>query len=81
MKSNPILEEAWRIKDQLAQEAGYDIHTFCQQLMEWAKAHPHNGPIVETANELRGLTQGKECEQAQTQAPALKEEPPKYGGE
>jgi len=25
MKANPILEEVWRIKDQLAAEAGYDI--------------------------------------------------------
>jgi len=25
MKSNPILDEVWRIKDELAREANYDI--------------------------------------------------------
>jgi hypothetical protein len=28
MKANPILEEVWRIKDQLAAEAGYDVDRF-----------------------------------------------------
>lgn len=26
MKPNPILEEVWRVKDELAREAGHDIH-------------------------------------------------------
>ena len=26
MKTNPILEEVWRIKDELAREAGHDVH-------------------------------------------------------
>jgi hypothetical protein len=32
MKSNPILEEVWRIKDQLAEEAGYDADRFFDNL-------------------------------------------------
>lgn len=28
MKTNPILEEGWRTKDELAREAGYDVHRF-----------------------------------------------------
>ena len=28
MKTNPILEEVWQIKDQLAAEAGYDVDRF-----------------------------------------------------
>ena len=30
MKSNPVLEEVWRIKDELAREAGYDLHRLCE---------------------------------------------------
>lgn len=35
MKSNPILEEVWRIKDQLAAEAGYDMDRLFEQLRAW----------------------------------------------
>lgn len=38
MKSNPILEEVWRIKDQLAAEAGYDMDRFFEQLRAWSAA-------------------------------------------
>ena len=40
MKSNPILEEVWRIKDELAREANYDIHQFCENTRRWAAEHP-----------------------------------------
>ncbi len=43
MQSNPILEEVWRINDQLAAEAGYDKDRFCEQLRAWSAAHPHPG--------------------------------------
>jgi hypothetical protein len=81
MKSNPILEEVWRIKEELAREAGYDIHTFCEQLREWAKAHPHNGPIVRNADELRRLVDEGKRKSNEASAPALNEQPPKYGRE
>jgi hypothetical protein len=29
-----IIEELWRIKDELAREANYDIHVLCHQLRE-----------------------------------------------
>jgi len=29
-----IIEELWRIKDELAREANYDIHVLCRQLRE-----------------------------------------------
>jgi hypothetical protein len=45
MKPNPILEELWRIKDELAQEAGYDVHRLCENTRKWAEAHPHPGPV------------------------------------
>ncbi len=35
MKSNPILEEVWRIKDELDREAGHDLHRVCENLRRW----------------------------------------------
>ena len=55
MKPNPILEEVWRIKDELAREAGYDVHRLCENTRKWAEAHPHSGPVVRSAQELRQL--------------------------
>jgi len=40
MKANPILEEVWRIKDQLATEVGYDVDRFFAQLRASSEAHP-----------------------------------------
>ena len=46
MKSNPIVEEVWRIKDELAREAGSDMHRLCENTRQWAAEHPHTGPVV-----------------------------------
>ena len=32
--SDEIIRELWRIKDELAREANYDVHTLCQKLRE-----------------------------------------------
>ncbi len=72
MKANPILEEVWRIKDQLAAEAGYDVDRFFAQLGAWSEAHPHTGPVVRNAKELRRLA-------AKESALALKDKPPPKG--
>jgi hypothetical protein len=77
MKSNPILEEVWRIKDQLAAEAGYDMDRFFDNLRKWEAEHPHAGPVVHSAEELRQFIAQKERQRAEAQALALKEEPPK----
>jgi hypothetical protein len=55
MKSNPILEEVWRIKDELAREANYDVHQLCENTRRWSAEHPHNGPVVHNAEELQQL--------------------------
>jgi hypothetical protein len=68
VKANPILEEVWRIKDQLAAEAGYDVDQFFAQLHAWAEEHPHAGPLVRNAEELRHLA-------AEQSALALKDKP------
>jgi hypothetical protein len=74
MKSNPILEEVWRIKDELAREANDDLHQLCENTRRWAAEHPHSGPVVRNAEELRQLIAEKEQQQARE--PALREEPP-----
>jgi hypothetical protein len=74
MKPNPILEEVWRIKDELAREAGNDLHQFCENTRQWAAAHPHSGPAINTAEDLRRYL----VEQS-TVLPVLREEPPAYG--
>jgi hypothetical protein len=75
MKSNPILEEVWRIKDELAREAGYDLHRLCENTRKWAEAHPHSGPVVRSAQELRQLVAEEERKRAEAAALAQKEQP------
>ena len=75
MKTNPILEEVWRIKDQLAAEAGYDMDRFVEQLRTWSAAHPPSGPVVRNAEELRGLMAEEERERAEESALALNDKP------
>jgi hypothetical protein len=48
MEPNSILEEVWRIKDEMAREAGYDLHRLCENTRQWAAKHPHSGPVVGT---------------------------------
>jgi hypothetical protein len=52
MNPNPILEEAWRIKDQIAREADYDIEKLCSQTRAWAAANLHSSPLTQGAEEL-----------------------------
>lgn len=75
MKTNPILEEVWRIKDQLAAEAGYDIDRFFENLRKWEAEHPHPGPVVRNAEELRQLLADKERQVASASAFALNDKP------
>ena len=72
MKANPILEEVWRVKDQLAAEAGYDVDRFFAQLRAWSETHPHAAPVVRNAEELRRLA-------TEESALALKDKPPPKG--
>ena len=75
MKANPILEEVWRIKDQLAAEAGYDVDRFFENLRKWEAEHPHTGPVVRNAEELRQLVAQKERQIAEESAMALNDKP------
>ncbi len=75
MKTNPILEEVWRIKDQLAEEAGCDIRKMCEQTRKWALEHPHNGPIIRSAADLRRLVQREGRRRSRQSAMVLKDKP------
>jgi len=77
MKSNPILEEVWRTKDELAREANDDVHQLCENTRRWMAEHPPTGPVVRNAEELRQLIAAKERERAGQPAAALNEAPPK----
>ncbi|HEU0009474.1 MAG TPA: hypothetical protein VFT34_06635 [Verrucomicrobiae bacterium] len=77
MKPNPILEELWKIKDDLAREAGYDTHRFFENLRKWAAEHPHSGPVVHSAEELRQLVAERERRRAEESAMALNDKPPR----
>jgi hypothetical protein len=79
MKSNPILEEVWRIKDQLAAEAGYDVDRFFDNLKKWIAEHPPTGPVIRSAEELRQFIAEKERPHAGQTSAALNEEPPQPG--
>jgi hypothetical protein len=76
MTTNPILEEIWRIKDELAREAGYDVHRLCENTRKWAADNPHDGPVVRNAGELRQLAEVKERRQAEAATMALNDRPP-----
>jgi hypothetical protein len=76
MNTNPILEEVWRVKDELAREAGYDMHRLCENTRQWAETHPHSGPVVRNAEELRQFVAAEEHKRAEAAALILKEPPP-----
>ena len=76
MKTNPILEEVWRVKDELAREAGYDVHRLCENTRKWAAEHPHPGPEVRAAGDLRQIVAEKERERAKEAPMLLNDKPP-----
>lgn len=77
MKMNPILEELWKIKDDLAREAGYDTNRFLENLRRWEAEHPHPGPVVRNAEELRQLVVERERQRAKESSLILNDKPPR----
>ena len=75
MKTNPMLEEVWRIKDQLAAESGYDVDRFIEQLRAWSAEHPHAGRVVHSTEELRQLIAEKQQQRALAAPMMLKDKP------
>jgi hypothetical protein len=77
MERNPILEEVWRIKDELAREAGGDLHRLCENSRRWAAEHPHSGPVIGSAHELRRLAAECGIHLPDSSAMALNDVPPR----
>ena len=77
MKTNPILEEVWRIKDDLAREAGNDVHRLCENIRKWAAEHPHSGPVIRSAEELHQFFAEEGHRSPGAGALMLKDEPPR----
>jgi len=73
-KTDPIFEELWNIKDSLALEAGDDVRRLGENTRRWAAEHPHPGPRVNNAAELRAWAGQQEHE-----ALLLREDIPPYG--
>ena len=76
-KRNPILEELWQTKDDLAREAGDDVARICENTRRWAAAHPHSGPVVKDAAELRAWL----ARQEESELFVVREDTPPYGNE
>ncbi len=76
MEKKPILEEVWRIKDELDLEAGGDLHHLCENIRQWAASHPHSSPRVQNAEELRRFLADQERERAAASALAMNDAPP-----
>ena len=79
MKSNPILDELWKVKDALAAEAGYDVDRFLENLRRWEAEHSQPGHAVHSAEELRQLVAEEERKRAEAAALILKDKPPRQG--
>lgn len=75
MKSNPILEEVWRIKDEVARDAGGDIHVMCDNARKWVASHPHRGPVARSAEDLRQMVSAASMSGLQF---SVREESPRY---
>ncbi len=76
-KTNPILEELRQTKDDLAREAGDDVARICENTRRWAAAHPHSGPVVKDASELRAWL----ARQEESELSVVREDTPPHGNQ
>jgi len=77
MATNRILEEIWRVKDQLAREAEYDVHRLCENTRKWAAEHPHSGPIIHNDEEFRQFLAQHETKRTPPPTLILEDEAPR----
>lgn len=59
----------------MAREAGDDVARICENTRRWAAAHPHSGPVVKDAAELRAWL----ARQEEAELLAVREDPRPYG--
>ncbi len=78
MKADPILEELWRVKDELSREMAADPTAYFAKLDEITKAEEKAGrKVIRSAAELRELVAERERLLAETSAMALNDKPPR----
>ena len=77
MKTNPILEEVWRIKDELSREYAADPDAYFAKLDEIVNAEEKAGrKVVRSAEELCQLVAEEERQRAGESAFVLNDKPP-----
>ncbi len=76
MKTNPILEEVWRIKDELSREMAADPDAYFAKLDEITDAEEKAGrKVIRSAAELQQLVTQQERQLAEESAMALNDKP------
>jgi hypothetical protein len=76
MKADPILEEVWRIKDELAREYAADPDAYFAKLDEITNAEEKAGrKVIRSAVELQQLVAQRERQHAEESAFALNDKP------
>ena len=76
MKANPILEEIWRIKDELSREFAADPDAYFAKLDEITDAEEKAGrKVIRSAEELQQLVAQRERQRAEESALALNDKP------
>ena len=73
MKTNPLLEELWQVKDDLARETCYDIHRIFADLRAAEAQQP--GLLLRSANDLRRYVAQQTHPHEAASALAVKEQP------
>ena len=73
MKTNPLLEELWKVKADLAREADYDIERIFAELRAAEARQP--GPLIRSAEERCRYVLDEEHRHETASALTLKEEP------
>ena len=77
MKANPILEEIWRIKDELSREFAADPDAYFAKLDEITDAEEKAGrKVIGSAGELQQLVAQRERQRVEESALALNDKPP-----
>ena len=74
MKTNPLLEELWQVKDDLAREAGYDLNRIFAELR--AAEAQQIGTLIRSAEDLRRYISDQQLQHDAAPAMALNETPP-----
>jgi hypothetical protein len=78
MKTNPILKELWKIKEDLAREGGYDIDRIFAELR--AAEAKREGRVIVSNEDLRHYVEDESLRRETASIPVLKDAPPTPSG-